>query len=99
MPLTLFDVADPEPRYIPSSEREVTTLRLYGDGRGRIPDEAAHELARDFMEIRPACAILHKQGLLRETGARRKARHRSAAELVITDKGRAMLPLLKGQAA
>lgn len=94
--MSLFE--PPRDRYLPKVEREVTTLRLYGDRQGRIPDEAAHELHRDFMEIRPACAILHRQGLLRETGTRRKARHRSAAELVITDKGLAMLEML-GRAA
>jgi hypothetical protein len=73
------------------SEREHATLALYGDRQGRIPDEAAVQLGRDFMVIRPACAILHTQGLLRETGVRRKARRRSAAELVITEKGLAVL--------
>jgi hypothetical protein len=83
-----------ESRYIPSSEREVATLKLFGDQRGRIPDEAASELGRDFLEIRPAAAILHKQGCLRWTGLTRKARHRHGKELVITPKGLDVLRLL-----
>jgi hypothetical protein len=83
-----------ESRYIPSSEREVATLKLFGDQRGRIPDEAAHELCRDFMHVRPATSILHKQGLLRWTGLTRKARHRPGKELVITPKGLDVLRLL-----
>lgn len=76
------------------TEREHATLALFGDRQGRIPDEAAHQLGRDFMVIRPACAILHGQKCLRATGVRRKARHRSAAELVITEKGIEVLEYL-----
>jgi hypothetical protein len=92
---TLFDVPVlEESRYIPSSEREVATLRLFGDQRGRIPDEAAHELCRDFLTVRPACSILHTQKLLRETGVSRKARRGKGKELVITPRGLAVLAYL-----
>jgi hypothetical protein len=92
--LDMLAPQESSPAYIPSGEREIVTLRLFGDQRGRIPDEAAHELARDFMAIRPACSILHGQKLLRWTGASRKARHRPGKELIITPKGLDVLRLL-----
>lgn len=93
---------EPQPQdrfWLKWSERERATLALFGDGLGRIPDEAASELGRDFMVIRPACAILHRQQLLRETGLRRKARKRTAAELTITERGLAVLRLMGREAA
>jgi hypothetical protein len=79
------------------TDREVRALKLFGDKKPRLADEASAELGWDFMYGRPAVSILHRQGALRETGKRRKARSRSAAELEITLKGLAMLRLLGDQ--
>lgn len=99
--LTVFDLPSPPPdtAWEKWGERERATLALFGDTMGRIPDEAASQLGRDYSVIRPACAVLHRAGYLRETGLRRKARKRSAAELRITERGLAVLRLMGRNAA
>lgn len=94
MDLDLFAPPPREDQARKRQERELRVLRLYGDGLGRIPDEAAAQLGADFLYIRPACAILHKRGELRETGVKRKARTGMGKELVVTEKGLAALRLM-----
>lgn len=94
---------EPQERVTPEwekwSQRERDVLRLYGDGLGRIPDEAAHELGKDFLYIRPAAAVLHKRGELRATGNKRKARNGLGRELVISERGLAVLREIQRRSA
>lgn len=49
----------------------LTTLRLFGDG-GATADEVADELDRSILSIRPRFSELLRQGLIRDTGIRRR---------------------------
>lgn len=72
-------------------------LCLFGDLRARIPDEAAYEMARDYMSVRPRCSELHTEGLLVFTGEKRKARTGRGKELRITEKGLLVLQMLRAK--
>lgn len=76
-------------------KREV--LELYGDMKGRIPDEVAWELGPDFANVRPRCSALHTEGCLRMTGVRRRARRGWGKELVITERGLLVLQILRAK--
>ena len=97
---TLWDQPPVEERWWEDcTEREVAALRLCGDRKPRLADEASAELGWDFTYGRPAVSILHGQGCLRETGVMRKGRRKSAHELEITLKGLTMLRLLRARRA
>jgi hypothetical protein len=72
-------------------------LALYGDMRARIPDEAAYEIGRDYMAIRPRCSELHTEGLLVFTGQKRRARMGRGKELKITERGLEVLRRLNAK--
>jgi hypothetical protein len=72
-------------------------LALYGDMRARIPDEAAYEIGRDYMAIRPRCSELHTEGLLVFTGQKRRARMGRGTELKITERGLEVLRRLNAK--
>lgn len=48
-------------------------LDWFRAGNTGTADECTHALGEDILSIRPRCAELHKQGLICQTGERRRA--------------------------